>query len=115
MSDFYLKYRDTLPTLEVTLLDPDGTAHDLSGATSAKIHIRLSSGTTATKSATIYNPSGGVLRYTFLATDWTDLTVPLIVGTHRMEYEVLGPSTARLTWPNDGYDTLRITDDLGQA
>jgi hypothetical protein len=115
MSDFWLKLRDTLPTIEITLLDPDGTVHDLTGATGAKLHIRLSNGTTATKSATIYNPSGGVIRYTFLSTDWTDLTAPLIAGTHRMEVEVTGPGAGRLTWPNDGYDALRIVDDLGQG
>lgn len=115
MSDFYLKYRDTRPVLEVYLLDPSGTAHDLTGATAATLHIRLSSGITSSKTMTIYSSTGGVLRYTWLAADWTSSSDALIAGNHRMEYEVIGPTTARLTWPNDGYDLLCVTDDFGQT
>ena len=33
---------------------------------------------------------------------------------HRMEYEVIGGSS-RMTFPNDGYDVLRILADIGQG
>lgn len=115
MSTFYLKYRDVLPILEATLLKPDNTVYDLTGAVSCTLHIRLSNGTTASKTMTIYNIVGGVVRYSWLAADWTHPTTPLIVGTHRMEFEVLGPGGARLTFPNDRYDQLQIVSDVGQA
>jgi len=116
MGTFVLKYRDTMPILEVVLLNPDKTVHDLTGATSYKLHVRLRDGGTITRTMTLQGlATAGTLRYQWLAADWTDITTPLVVGQHRMEYEVLGPGAARLTWPNDGYDELRVVDDLGQA
>jgi hypothetical protein len=58
-------------------------------------------------------PAAGTLRYTWLAADW--ITAPALVrGLHPMEYEVIG-GTSRLTFPNDGHDTLQVVSDLGQA
>jgi hypothetical protein len=113
MAVFHLKYRDTRPILEVALLDPDGAAHDLTGATSIKLHIRLRSGTTITRTLTPdADPTKGITRYTWLATDWD--AGNLAIGTHSMEYEVVA-GASRLTWPNDGLDELRIVEDLGQG
>lgn len=115
MNVFYLKYRDTLPVLEVELLNPDGSVHDLTGATAYNLHIRLRDGSTITRTMTkVGLDAEGHLRYAWLAADWTDPTT-LAAGQHRMEYEVLGPGAARMTWPNDGYDELRVVDDLGQG
>lgn len=121
---FYLKYRDTRPILEVVLKDPDGSVHDLTGATTFKLHMWLSDGTTKlTRDMTLFGPAAnGTLRYTWLATDWDagNLVIgpvlPLKPGEveHRMEYEVMA-GTARLTFPNDGYDVLRILTDIGQG
>jgi len=44
-SVFYIKEHDTRPVLEVVLLDPDGTAHDLIGYTAIKLWIKLNDGT----------------------------------------------------------------------
>jgi hypothetical protein len=116
METFDLKYRDTLPILEVTLLNPDGTVHDLTGATAYWLHIRLASGSLISRAMTLHGPADeGTLRYQWLATDWTDAVTPLVVGQHTMEYEMLGPAGARLTWPNNGYDELRILKDIGQG
>jgi hypothetical protein len=116
MQTFYLKYRDVMPILEVTLLNPDKTVHDLTGSTSYKLHIWLRDGGKLTRTMTLYGlATAGTLRYQWLATDWTDAVAPLVVGQNRMEYEVLGPGAARLTWPNDGYDELRIVSDVGQG
>jgi hypothetical protein len=142
---FNLKYRDTLPILEVALLDPDGTAHDLTGSSAWKLHILLSDGTThLTRDMTVFgDDSAGILRYQWQASDWDAASVgtgtqadpyttggliagpslPLARGEveHTMEYEVLGAGGARITFPNGGnnvadhYDTLRIVPDLGQA
>ena len=115
MATFYLKRRDTRPTMEVYLLDPGGTAHDLSGATSVTLHVLLNNGQSFSR-AMAAEPVGalGIVRYTWPVTDWYGAT-PLVAGSHRMEYEVVGPTTARMSFPNDGYDELRVTSDIGHV
>ena len=109
MGTFYLKRNDTRPVLEVALLNPDGTAFDLTGATTTRLHVRLQGGGVFVRDMTVYGvATAGILRYTWLAADWTTL----VPGAHQMEYEVL-TGTARITFPNDSYDTLRIPGDLG--
>lgn len=130
MSVFYLKRGDTRPILEVALQEPDPAnpgkmrAFDLSGATDFLLHVKLSGGATITRTMT---PAGsltaGVLRYTWTAADWDPLNADgfLVAGPeypppqgtpeHLMEYEVVGGSS-RQTFPNDGWDTLRIFEDL---
>ncbi len=124
MGVFYLKYRDVNPVLEVTLKDPDNTVHDLTNSTGWKLHIWLSGGTKLTRTMAIFGAAtNGVLRYTWIATDWdagnlvVSPALPLAIGVneHRMEYEVVGPAPARLTFPNSGYDILRIVTDVGQG
>jgi hypothetical protein len=114
MATFYLKKRDCMPILEVALLNPDGTAYDLTGASGVQLYISLQgSGTLVTKDMAVFGPAAnGVVRYQWLPTDWTD-TPALTVGQHRMEVEV-NTSDGVLTWPNDSYDMLVITPDLGQ-
>jgi len=141
MNVFSLKYRDTYPILEVTLLKPDKAPVDLTGATSLKLFIKLSDGSRLARTMTVFGaPTQGVLRYAWVAGDWAAPSIPdsdgaytvggLVVGPtlpltpgvheHRMEYEVVW-GTARLTLPNDGtsagdaYDTLRVWSDIGQG
>lgn len=130
MGLFFLKTGDTRPVLEVGLKNPDGTPHDLTGSTSWKLHIWLSDGSKLVRDMTKVGPDvDGTLRYTWVDSDWNPVsgggavgglvvgpTPPLAPGQveHRMEYEVIGPA-ARLTFPNDGYDTLRIIADIGQG
>jgi len=122
---FYLKYRDTRPILQVALKNPDGTAHDLTGSTGWKLHVKRPDGTVVTRTMTKVGADvDGVLSYTWLTADWDDVT-GLVAGPalplkpsnveHTMEYEVVGPATARMTFPNDGYDILRIFSDIGQG
>lgn len=128
MAIHYLKFRDVRPILRAALKNPDGTAYDLTGATSVSLHVHLNDGNTVTRTMTISGtPTTGEVTYTWLAADWDTANplgyliagpeIPLAVGAaeHKMEYEVLGPATVRLTFPNDGYDILRVTPDLGQA
>jgi hypothetical protein len=119
MAVFTLKAHDTRPILEVALKNPDGTAHDLTGSTSWKLHIRLPGASTLTRDLVKQGAdTDGVLRYTWLDTDWeptvpTDpkLPTPVSLVELPMEYEVSG-GTSRLTFPNTGHDTLRILGDL---
>lgn len=120
MGVFYLKLNDTRPVLEVALKNADGSAHDLTGA-SVKLLIKLNNGTFLSRTMAVAgNPTDGVAQYPWLPTDWD--TGNLIVGPtppftpddvdHIMEYEVTNGSSIQ-TFPNNGYDTLRIFTDLG--
>ena len=119
--------------LEVVLLDPDGTPHDLTGSTGWALHIWLSDGTTKLTRSMVKHgvDANGTLRYSWIGTEWdagaggppytsgglvVGPTLPLKPGQreHRMEYEVVGPGIERLTFPNDGYDILRIVTDVGE-
>ena len=112
---FHLKDKDTLPGLRVRLKNPDSTPHDLTGATSVTLHVRIkATGEIFSRPMTIEDVTGGIVIYAWQAEDWTDTTTALEVGLHQMEYEVLGPGAARLTFPNAGHDELSVIDDLGQ-
>lgn len=118
MSAFNLKARDTRPILEVALLNPDGSAHNLTGSTAWKLHIYTSdSGPTITRDMVKEGAdAAGLLRYTWVAADWNagNLPIPATPYTTEqlyMEYEVIA-GTSRLTFPNDGYDLLVIRGDL---
>lgn len=130
MAIFNLKRGDTKPPLEVQLKNPNGTVHDLTGSTGWKLHIWLADGTKLIRDMTkVGTDEAGTLSYAWVATDWDAVSgggtvgglvarpLPLLPGEreHRMEYEVTGPGGARLTFPNDGYDTLRILEDIGQG
>jgi len=117
MAIFTLKVRDTRPILEVALKSPDGSAHDLTGSTAWKLHVKLTDGSVITRDMVIFGAAtDGVLRYTWVAGDWGAGGLPLNTAPrdYQMEYEVIA-GTARLTFPNDGYDTLHVVSDLGQG
>lgn len=130
---FTLKRGDTKPPLRVVFRDPPpagsapgtpGPIHDLTGSTAWKLHIKLNNGTVLTRNLVVDGPpTGGAALYDWVSGDWDP--GGLIVGPmpplkptdieHVMEYEVLGPGSARFTFPNDGYHILRIWQDLGQG
>jgi hypothetical protein len=132
-SIYTLKYRDTGPSLEIILRDPAapgsppgtvGPVHPLPGGATYKLHIKLNNGTTLTRDLERVTPdTDGHVRYQPVAADWTDPT-PLIIGPvpplkpsdveHLLEVEELN-GTSRLTFPNGGYDILRVFPDLGQG
>jgi hypothetical protein len=102
-----------------------GPVHDLTGSTAWKLHVKRPDGLVVTRTMTkVGLDTAGTLSYTWLDSDW-DVTTGLVVGPtpplkpsdveHTMEYEVLGPSTARMTFPNGGWDVLRVVSDIGQG
>lgn len=141
---FYLKRGDTLKVLQVTLerqdpTDPDSyLAADVSAADAVSLNIILSDGTVLTREMTVSDGPNGVVTYAWAEADFAagsggsgtkaspytagglvaSPALPLADGVdeHRMEYEVLGPSTARETFPNNELgDVLRITDDIADG
>jgi hypothetical protein len=117
MSIFTLKARDTRPILEVQLTNPDGSVHDLTGATGFKLHIRTSRSTIITRDMVKQGlDTDGTLRYSWATTDWDSGMLPIPTSQYHskecpMEYEVIGGSS-RMTFPNDGYDILVIKGDV---
>lgn len=116
MAVFRLKRGDTRPILEVALKNPDGSPHDLTGSTAWKLHVRLDDSTVFTRDLVKEGlDTAGVLRYTWVATDWDVGGLPaaayLVPVRLPMEYEVVG-GTSRMTFPNDSYDQLHIVEDV---
>lgn len=119
MGIFYLKENDLFPVLEVVLKNPDETIHDPTGETPITLHIWLSDGTKlAARTMTIFDGPTGVVRYQWVSTDWdtgnlvVTPSLPLSPGVreHRLEYQTISGGLP-LTFPNDGYDTLRILEE----
>jgi len=124
---FWLKFRDTIPFFEVALKNPDGSPFNLTNATTRKLHVRKPDNTVFSRPMTVAgDPQLGILHYQWEAADWDTANGSgyLVAGPsipsspkdieHKMEYEVID-SAGRQTFPNDGYDILRIRPDLGQA
>lgn len=109
---FHLKRGDTTPVLERTLLNPDGTAHDLTGADNVFLHIELDDGTELSRTMSITDAANGVVQYSWLASDWD--AGNLVVGIHQMEYEVVA-GTDRASFPNDGNDFLQVAADIADS
>lgn len=140
MAVFHLKKRDTRPSIQVTLKNPDDSLFDHTGSSVLKLHIWLADGSKLVRTMfRVGTPPGAPpdnrpLQYDWISTDWdapstpdgngsyqigglvSGPTLPLAPGLreHLMEYEVSGGAT-RMSFPNHGYDTLRILLDIGQS
>lgn len=138
MEVFNLKRGNTLPPLDVICRKPDGSIQDLTGTTTWKLRIILSTGVTLVRTMTkVGADAEGHLRYTWIASDWNAASSPdtdgsfmvggLVAGPtlplrpgqreHRFEAEVTGTNGV-LTFPNGGdtaeeaYNVLRIWEDI---
>lgn len=104
---FYIKSGDQAPGIGCLLQYANGLAHNLSGCT-VKFQMRLV-GAIAYKvsnGAAIVTPATGEVRY-----DWgaTDTDTP---GTYEAEWEVTLADTRTVTFPNDGYLTVEVTEEV---
>lgn len=108
LTAFYIKQGDRLPSLSATLEEIDGSAVDLSGGT-VKFLMRRRAGLAALidASAAVVNASLGQVRY-----DWGagETATP---GTYQGEFEFTNGDGKKLTFPNTGYISVVITDDVG--
>lgn len=104
---FYIKQNDTSPSLQATLLDGDGTAVDLTGAT-VTFHLRPEAGGSAVvdASATVVTAASGIVRYDWIAADTAT------AGAFHGEFEVTYSDSSVGTFPNDDYIAVEITDDI---
>lgn len=104
---FRIKTNDTSPKLIVTLTDSSGNVVNLSGA-SAKLHMKKY-GATSLKvqaAADVTDPVGGRVEYTWGAGDTSE------AGTYYGEVEVTYGDLTVETFPNNGYFTIIIQEDL---
>lgn len=97
MDTFYTKKNNTAPTLQQTLLDPNGEAVDLTGA-SVRFHVNDRYGVSVIDAAaTISNETGGIVQYTFSE---------VLQGNYQFEFKVTYSGGAVETFPNSGFDIL---------
>ena len=105
---FAIKQNDTLPTLSATLKDADDAVVSLAGATMWFHMRRVGSGTASVDSAAVVigDGSAGKVRYNWSASDTASL------GTHEGESEVTFADSTVETFPNNGFFSITVTDDL---
>jgi len=104
---FRIKTNDTSPKLGLTLTSSSGSAVSLSGA-SVRFHMKKYGASTlkVDSAATITNASSGVIEYAWQSED-TDTA-----GSYYGEVEVTYGDGTVETFPNNGYFTIIIQEDL---
>ena len=101
------KQGDRLPSLNVTAVQSDGTAYDLTGAT-VVFNMRTADGVTVKVSrsnATLVSGPSGTVRY-----DWASSDLDT-VGDYQGEFEAT-ISGRKLTIPTNGYIPIKVIDDI---
>lgn len=108
MTAFAIKQGDSLPVLEATITKADGTALDLTDATSVTFRMRAVNARAAgtfkvNAAATFVDKPNGVVRYTFLPAN-TDTP-----GQYAGEF-VIAFGGALQTAPTVGYQPIIVVD-----
>lgn len=104
---FYVKQNDLSPSILVTLYDGDGVVQDITGNLGVRFHMRDAAGTTKIDAAmTVVSAGDGQVRYDWVSGD-TDT-----VGVYQAEVEVTYADSKPETFPNFGYITVTIDDDI---
>ena len=109
MAIFDLTFGDELPILEVQLLNPDGSVHDLTGSTAWQLRVKVGA-TLVTRDMFIQgDPTLGTVRYQWQVND--EAALPR--GSHPMRYRV-SRGTLTQTFParRSEADCLLVSDDF---
>lgn len=106
---FTIKQFDTSPTIGMNLQAADGTAVDITGALEVRFHMRTRGENPVVvidARAQVINAVEGQVKY-----DWvrSDTAVP---GRYEAEVEVTYTDGSVETFPNGGYETITIVDDV---
>ena len=104
---FRIKTNDTSPKLAVTLQDANSVPVNISGAT-VRFHMKAFGATSLKTDApmTITNATGGIVQYSWVAADTN------LAGTYYGEVEVTYSDSTIETFPNNGYFTIIVKEDL---
>lgn len=106
MTTVSLKRNDLLPPIVGTLRNANGTAVDLTGSSVRMLMCNSRGLLKVNAPATVTTPASGVVRYDWIAGDTNT------AGLFRGELEVTFPSGKIETFPNRGYITLVIEEDV---
>lgn len=107
MSDFYIKQNDTSPSIKVQFLDSDNIPVNITGSVIKFKMTNYNSGENVVdKAAVISDGEDGTAYYLWDAVDTS------IAGLFKAEFEVTYTDGYVETFPNDGYITVSIQDDL---
>jgi len=88
-------------------------AADLAGCTLSWL-IKNGDGTVALKRAATISPTGGGPSGTDPLFSYDPVPADVaVIGKYEQEWEVVFPNAKILTFPNDGYNILKIIADLG--
>ena len=104
---FRIKTNDTSPKLAVSLEDANGDAVNIAGAI-VRFHMKAFGATTLKVDApmTITNHTGGEVLYSWVGADTNT------AGTYYGEVEVTYADNTVETFPNNGYFTVIVKEDL---
>lgn len=107
--DFYIKRRDTAPSVTGQLTDGDGTVINLAGAS---VRFKMgpkppNKGGVIDAAAVIVDQDTGEVRY-----DWAAGDLVGIDGDFFAEFEAVLSGGAVVTFPNDGHLLIHIERDL---
>lgn len=108
-ADFYIKRRDTAPSVTGQLTDAAGDPVNLAGAA---VRFKMgpkppNKGGVLNAEAVIVAEATGDVRY-----DWAEGDLVGIDGDFFAEFEAVLSGGGRVTFPNDGYLLIHIERDL---
>ncbi len=105
---FRIKTNDTSPKLGVTIKDVDGNAVDITGNNGVRFHMKAYGSNTLTvdAAALVTDATNGAISYEWVAGDTAT------AGTYYGEFEVTYADDRVETFPNKGYFTIIIQEDL---
>lgn len=106
-STWYMAQNDNNVPIRTELVDEDGNSVSLIGVTEVKFHMhRPSPANNVDGTATVVNAPGGVVQYVFQTADLA------YVGRYRAEWQVTYAGGEIATFPNHGYDTVVIREEI---
>lgn len=112
MADFHLKISDTLPILEATLLEADGSKINVSAATSVTFRMRVKQLDPFIDILCVVIDDGTPALRGRVDVPWTvtaDSTTT--AGFYKALFKVLFPGPLTLSVPNKGCKTIEIEND----
>lgn len=109
MTDYWFKQGDTAPAIVAVLLDGDGNPVSLVGA-SVRFHMMDQDENVVITANGVVDPdqtnNKGQVSYSWQSTDLAN------AGVFLAEWEVTFLNSTKETFPNNGYDVVRISKEI---